>query len=156
MKKQRKQRTERKPDNVGYDGGLFSFIRIFFTDPVEYNKLTQYEKGKHRFMLQRFMSIQYPIRANLLNINKTHAAHIVDCWRVVSSKYTRTPGWIWTKIDKTEKINNIKFEPDDRALAFYLNKYQISMRDYKEALKFNSDLVIKEIQSIEKQFKANG
>jgi hypothetical protein len=158
-KKDPKERKEKKPrvkSSAEYDGTLFSFVKMFFGNNPNYEKLTQYDKGRHRFMIQRFMSIQYPIMANKLNINKTNPAHIVSSWKTVASRYNTTPKWIWTKVEKGEKVNNKKIDIDPEVLKFYLNKYQISKRDFKEALKFNPDQVLNEIQSIEKQIKADG
>lgn len=155
-KKREVKEKVKKPKSAEYDGTLFSFVKILFGDDVAYQKLSQYEKGKHRFMIQRFMSIQYPTLAHKLNINKTNPSHVVDCWKAVAARYTRTPNWVWTKVDRSEKVNDKKIDIDPEALKFYLNKYQISKKDFREALKFSPDLVIKEIESIEKQIKTDG
>lgn len=154
--KDKKERTKKvKKSSGAYDGTLFSFVKIFFTDPATYGGLKQYDKAKNRFMMNRFMSINYPVMANRFNKLGTNAAHVVDCWHLIAQRYTRVPGWIYTKLNKQTKVNNVAFEPDPEALKIYLNKYQISQRDLKLALKFNADAIIKEIEYIEKQIKAN-
>jgi hypothetical protein len=157
-KKERKPKAEKvkkaKSAN-GYDGTLFSFVKIFFTDQQTYNNLKQYDKAKNRFMINRFMSINYPVMAHRLNRMGTNAANVVDSWYMIAQRYTRVPGWIYTKLSKQTKVDNKVYEPDPEALKFYLNKYQTSKRDFKLALKFNAKDVMSEIEHIEKQIKVN-
>jgi hypothetical protein len=155
-KRERKPKTEKvkkAKSTSGYDGTLFSFVKVFFTDSATYNGLKQYDKAKNRFMINRFMSINYPTMAHRLNKLGTNAANVVDSWHMIAERYTRVPGWIYTKLNKQTKVDNKVYEPDPEALKFYLNKYQISQRDYKLALKFNAEAVMKEIEYIEKQIK---
>ena len=93
--------------------------------------------------------------ANRFNLNGTNPANVVDSWHIVAQRYTRVPSWIYTKLDKQTKVNNIKYDPHPDALKIYLNKYQISQRDFREALKFNPDAVMDEIKYIEKQITAD-
>jgi hypothetical protein len=153
--KNKKEKPKKAKSSSGYDGSLFSFIKIFFTESETYDNLKQYDKGKNRFMLNRFMAINFPQMANRFNLNGTNAANVVDSWHIVAQRYTRVPGWIYTKVDKQTKVNNIKYDPDPVALKIYLNKYQISQRDFKDALRFNPDEVMDEIKRIEKQIKAD-
>ncbi len=156
-KKERKQKTEKvkKAKSAGYDGTLFSFVKIFFTDSNTYSQLKRYDKSKNRFMINRFMSINYPTMAQKLNRVGTDAANVVDSWYMIAQRYTRVPGWIYTKLSKQTKVDNKVYDPDPEALKIYLNKYQIGQRDYKLALKFNAEAIMKEIDYIEKQIKAN-
>ena len=39
---------------------LFEFIKVLFEDREQYAELARYDKAKQFFMLNRFMSIQYP------------------------------------------------------------------------------------------------
>jgi hypothetical protein len=150
-----KEKTKKAKSSGSYDGTLFGFIKIFFTDPVVYSNLKQYDKAKNRFMVNRFMAIQYPVIANRLNKLGTSAANVVDSWHIIANRYTRVPTWIYTKLNKQTKVNNTVYEPDPVALQIYLNKYQISHRDFKLALKFKPESIMKEIEYIEKQIKAN-
>jgi hypothetical protein len=156
-KKERKPKAEKvkKAKSAGYDGTLFSFVKIFFTDNATYNNLKRYDKSKNRFMINRFMSINYPVMAQKLNRVGTDAANVVDSWYMIAQRYTRVPGWIYTKLSKQTKVDSKVYDPNPEALKIYLNKYQISQRDYKLALKFNPEAIMKEIDYIEKQIKAN-
>jgi ABC-type nitrate/sulfonate/bicarbonate transport system ATPase subunit len=99
--------------------------------------------------------ILYSVMANKLNKNGTSAANVVDSWYIIAQRYTRVPMWIYTKLNKQTKVNNVSYDPDPAALQIYLNKYQISNRDFKLALKFKPEPIMKEIEYIEKQIKAN-
>jgi hypothetical protein len=93
--------------------------------------------------------------AQKLNRVGTDAANVVDSWYMIAQRYTRVPGWIYTKLSKQTKVDSKVYDPNPEALKIYLNKYQISQRDYKLALKFNPEAIMKEIDYIEKQIKAN-
>jgi hypothetical protein len=151
----KKEKVKKTKGATGFDGTLFSFVKVFFTDSETYDSLKQYDKAKHRFMVNRFMAINYPVMANKLNRIGTNAANVIDSWHMIAQRYTRVPGWIYTKLNKQTKVDNKVYDPDPEALKFYLNKYQISQRDFRLALKFNPDPVMKEIEYIEKQMKAN-
>jgi hypothetical protein len=154
-RKEKKEKPKRAKSSGEYDGTLFGFIKVFFTSPETYNGLKQYDKAKNRFMVNRFMAINYPVMANKLNKTGTVAANVIDSWYMIAQRYTRVPGWIYTKLDKQTKVNNVVYDPDPEALKIYLNKYQIGQRDFKLALKFKPDEVMKEIEYIEKQIKVN-
>ena len=151
----KKERVKKAKGATGHDGTLFSFVKVFFTDSETYESLKQYDKAKHRFMVNRFMAINYPVMANRLNRIGTNAANVIDSWHMIAQRYTRVPGWIYTKLSKQTKVDNKVYEPDPEALKFYLNKYQTSKRDFKLALKFNAEDAMSEIERIEKQIKVN-
>lgn len=130
---------------------LFDFIHIMFNDQKTYDELKNYEKARHQFMVTRFMSIQYPEHASVFNKNGINAAALVDCWQMVARRYKRTPGWIFTRVRKTEKQKEKEYNPNEEVLRKYLELNQIGMREYKEALGFNFDGVKKELKMLEKQ-----
>jgi hypothetical protein len=131
---------------------LFDFIKVFFSLDGQYEELKHYDKGKNRFMLNRFMAIKFPINAQALNRNGTDAGYIVDSWRMVvlNNNFKRTPGWIYTKVRNKEVKDEKVFKPKDETIKFYLDKYKLSMRDYKDCIKFNSKELLNELQKIEK------
>jgi hypothetical protein len=48
---------------------LFDFIKIMFTKPNDYKKITNHNKKRHHFMINRFFAIQYPSNAQFFNKN---------------------------------------------------------------------------------------
>ena len=131
---------------------LFPFIKVFFSKPKEYEKLKSYDKRRHKFMLQRFMSIRYPEAAQAFNINKINSLGVIDSWHKVAIQFKRVPGWIYTRVRKKKKIKEAKvFEPLDSTVKYYMEKNEIGNREYKEALKLNKENILKELRHIENQ-----
>lgn len=135
---------------------LFDFVKVLFSTSDKYDKLTKYQRGKNRFMIQRFMAIQYPETSNLLNWNGSNPTYINDSFRLIAKQYTRPPKWIYTKV-KNVKENKSDFKPKDSTLKFYLNKNECSMRDYNEVLKSpRKDAMLAEIKELEKLLDKHG
>ena len=131
---------------------LFPFIKIFFSKPKEYDKLKSYDKTRNKFMLQRFMAIRYPEAAHAFNINKINSLGVIDSWHKVAVQFKRVPGWIYTRVRKKKKVKHDKvFEPLESTIKYYMEKNEIGNREYKEALKFNKNGILRELQSIENQ-----
>jgi hypothetical protein len=130
---------------------LFEFIKLIFTNPKEYSKLKNIQKGKNFFMLQRFMSIKYPTTAQQLNRNGINGAAVADLWQLVSSRFGRVPGWIYTK---TKKVQTEKeWKPNPEVSTFWMQRHGMNERDLKMAIKFNPEEMKKTFQRIEKQIQ---
>jgi len=78
---------------------LFDFIKVFFNEPKTYEDLTNHQKGRHQFMLNRFFSIQYPVQASNFNKLNTSSYGTAESWHLVALKFKRTPGFIFTKLN---------------------------------------------------------
>ena len=114
---------------------LFEYIRIVFEDPQRYKKIKSHEKSKFFFMLNRYMSITYPMQANMFNIINVDPVAASDYWqRNMSKLFRKMPNWIYVKTakDKTVKKNY----PSDEAIMMYITKKEMSRRDlqYTEKL----------------------
>lgn len=114
---------------------LFDFIKIVFEDPTAYKKISNYEKSKFFFMLNRYMAITYPQPASMFNMMHVDPVSATDYWqRNMSKLFRKMPNWIYVKTakDKTAKKNY----PSDQAITMYLNKKEMSRRDlvYAESL----------------------
>lgn len=134
---------------------LFDLIKIFFGNNPEYDKLKANDKGKNRFMINRFFSIKYPLVAHRLNLNGTDPVHVVDCWHLVAAQSSRTPTWMYTKTKKAKDKSENKFEPSEDTILYYLRKHRLSMADYKECLKFNSVELLDELKKLEEAVSGN-
>lgn len=130
---------------------LFDYIKVLFGRDQQWNKLKGYDKSKNSFMTNRFMSIKFPIQANLFNSLKIDPAGQAEAWRLVSSKFNRVPGFIYTKVKKSAKQKAKEWNPNPKALELYMKFNEIGEREYKEALKHNPSLVQNSIDTLEKQ-----
>jgi len=130
---------------------LFDYIKVLFGKDQHWDKLSNYDKSKNSFMTNRFMSIKFPIQANLFNSLKIDPVGQAEAWRLVSSKFNRVPGFIYTKVKKTQKQKEKEWAPNPKALEFYMKLNEIGEREYREALKYNPSLIQSSIDILEKQ-----
>ena len=130
---------------------LFDYIKVLFGKDEHWDKVTNYDKSKNSFMTNRFMSIKFPIQANLFNSLKIDPVGQAEAWRLVSSKFNRVPGFIYTKVKKSAKQKAKEWNPNPKALELYMKFNEIGEREYKEALKYNPSEVQSSIDKLEKQ-----
>ena len=130
---------------------LFDYIKILFGKDKDWDKVSNYDKSKNSFMTNRFMSIKFPIQANLFNTLKIDPVGQAEAWRLVSSKFNRVPGFIYTKVKKSAKQKAKEWNPNPKALELYMKYNEIGEREYKEALKYNQSLIQASIDTLEKQ-----
>jgi hypothetical protein len=109
---------------------LFDLVRIMFTNPKKYTELKNSDKAKNHFMIQRFMSINYPAQAQQLNRNGINGIGVIDTWQFITSRFKRVPGWIYTKTKKTKKQQAKEFTYSSELVDLYLSKNEISRRDF--------------------------
>lgn len=147
--KERKEKFTKQQSVDDYDK-LFNLIKIFFGNNPKYKNVSDYQKKKHKFIIQRFMSIKYPDTAQRFNVNKINPVAVVNLWRIVASKYNRTPVWIFTKTKKAPEASTKSFVPSEDTVNFYLRYHKISKRDLNDAMKFNKEKILNELEAIEK------
>ena len=128
---------------------LFDYIKVLFGRDLQWNKLKGYDKSKNSFMTNRFMSIKFPIQANMFNALKIDPVGQAEAWRMVASKFNRVPGFIYTKT-KASKKSKI-WDPNPKALELYLKINEIGERDFKEAMKHQPSELKNAIKILEKQ-----
>jgi hypothetical protein len=135
---------------------LFDFIKIMFTKKEHYSKLKQISKKRHHFMVNRFMSIQYPSTAQLFNFNGINGASVIDCWQLVTSRFNKVPGWIYTKTKSSKKNTKEKYQPSEDALRIYMDKNEIGKREIEEMKEFCKDQLYSDLKHLENQMKVYG
>jgi S-layer protein (TIGR01564 family) len=128
---------------------LFDLVKIMFTNSSEYKKLKNVDKGRHSFLINRFFSIKYPSTAQSLNFGGVNGIVLVDLWQMVAMKYSKVPGWIYTKTKKTEKEK--EWYPDKEIAQIYMNRHQLTEKDLKDMIKFNPEETKKIFDKLKKQ-----
>lgn len=128
---------------------LFDYIKLIFGSDEHWDKVSNYDKTKNSFLLNRFMGIKFPIQANLFNMLKTDPVGQAEAWRMVASKFNRVPGFIYTKVKKQETTK--AWVPNHEAVAIYMKLNQIGEREFNEAVVFNIEEVKTAINIIETQ-----
>lgn len=125
---------------------LFDILKSF-TNPTEWAKVKNSEKSKNLFMINRIMSIKYPLQANAFNHTKIDPAKTVDWWkRWIAGNYKTTPTFIFTSTGKKNK--SVKKEIPEEVLRFICEKYEVSLRDLKHLKGFYPEEFQKYCESV--------
>ena len=91
-------------------------------------------------MVNRIMSIQFPIQANQFNKLKVTPPPVVDWWRdTLSHRFSKPPVWIYTKTKKVEKQEEAQIKESPEVEAFIRDKYKVTRRDLLQIKEFYPD-----------------
>ena len=131
---------------------LFDFVDTLFGRPAVYAELKDHEKQRHFFMVNRFMSMQHPLPAGAFNHIRIPQARVMDFWQAqMSSSYTRTPKWMYTKTKKSDKPAEKKSKlPSDEAVSQYLMRTGFTRRHLSDAVATFGDSAYDPIRRLEK------
>ena len=130
---------------------LFDYINVIFSaNNAKWEEISELDMARNAFMLNRLMSIKFPIQAQMLNIMKISPVGQAQTWRNIAKQFKRTPGFIYTKTknmssDKTKKLN-------EDAVAVYMKFNEIGETEFKDAYRFNPDAVEEALEVIEKTY----
>jgi len=136
---------------------LFDIVKSIFKNDKEWGKVSRNDKVKNFFMINRIMSIEFPIQANQFNHTKISPRPVVDWWHGTLSKhYTRSPQWIFTKTKKNEakEKKTDDFQIDEDTEKFIMNKFELSRRELSELKKFYPEKYKEWTKSIQDQLKS--
>lgn len=130
---------------------LFDYINVIFSaNNAKWEEVSELDMARNAFMLNRLMSIKFPIQAQMLNIMKISPVGQAQTWRNIAKQFKRTPGFIYTKtknmsLDKTKKLN-------EDAVAMYMKFNEIGETEFKDAYRFNPDAIEEALEVIEKTY----
>lgn len=130
---------------------LFDFIKILFTKPEVYKNISNRNKKRHHFMINRFFAIKYPANAQLFNVNGINGTSVVDSWSLVASRFRSVPGWIYTKTKKPKKVATKKSEyiPKDSTIKLFMQKHEIGKREFNELEQFAKEELYASLKKLE-------
>jgi hypothetical protein len=130
---------------------LFDFVKVIFTDPKKYSTLRNSDKAKNFFMVNRFFAIKYPTTAQALNRVGINGWAVMDLWQIVASRFSKVPGWIYTKTKKvaSEKV----WKPNPEVASIWMQRHGVGERELKEAIRFYPEEMKKTFSSLEKQIQ---
>ena len=118
---------------------LFDVIKnIFSQDQKKWTQISKNDKSRNFFMINRIMAIQFPHIANKFNKIKINPDATIDWWRKnLSSRYTKTPTWIYTKtVKKENKIKKDSLASWENIELFVRDRYNVSKRDLSDLRRF--------------------
>jgi hypothetical protein len=132
---------------------LFDLMKQIFDRNSKWDSIKTYDKSKNFFMVNRFMSINFPMQANLFNNRHINSSSAVDSWKdVLNRLFTKPPSWMYTKTKKKDQHGSKK-HPDKATVQEWMKLNKLSKKDFDSMLEIMEDEVIKEILNFEKILK---
>lgn len=126
---------------------LFDLTKILFDRNSDWSKVSMKDKSSHFFMVNRFMSINFPMQANILNRKQINPVVGMDIWRSTMTRlYTKPPFWIYTKTNKKKKKTA---SLSDFEITRWMRLMGVSKKDIDFAMELFSNEIEKEIRSLE-------
>lgn len=128
---------------------------VFSKNQTEWKKIKDTDKARNFFMLNRFMSIKYPVQASILSHYKINAVSVSDYWhRTMNTLYSSTPGWIYAKTKKKADVEKKLDLPSNEMIKWYCEKNEITRKDFDQNVKFFGEKFVSELKSLEKILKS--
>jgi len=132
---------------------LFDLTKQLFDRSSKWENVKPYEKSKNFFMVNRFMSINFPMQANLFNNRHITPSSAVDSWRdVLNRLFTKPPSWMYTKTKKFPSPGGKK-QPDKETVQEWMKINKASKRDLESLMALIDEETMKEIGGFEKMLK---
>ncbi len=137
---------------------LFDYMKLVFSkNEKEWKELKDTDKARNFFMLNRFMSIQYPFQAAYLSHYKIDPVAVSDYWhKTMSSRYSSAPGWIYAKTVKKKDQEKKLDLPSTEMMRWYCEKHEISRKEFDQHVQYFGDAFLKEVKDLEKILKSQG
>ena len=136
---------------------LFDIIKKIFDRNSKWDAIKTYDKSKNFFMINRFMSINFPMQANMFNNRHIVSSSAVDSWKdVLNRLFTKPPSWMYTKTKKKEgkEEKKIDFSDYEEAESFIMKRFEISKREISDLKKFYPQKYESWIKEISTQLKS--
>lgn len=136
---------------------LFDVIKTIFKKKKDWEEVGKNDKVRNFFMINRIMSIQWPVQANQFNHTKVSPAPVVDWWHgTMSNYYSKSPSWIFTKTKKKEgkETKKIDFSEYEEAEAFVMKRFEVSKREISDLKKFYPQKYESWIKEVASQIKS--
>jgi hypothetical protein len=117
---------------------LFDIVKLIFNNKEkEWKSVSKIDKSRNFFMINRIMSIQFPVQANQFNKLKIVPAPVVDWWhQTLSARFSKPPVWLYTKTKKPEVVKGGDLKTSELIESFIRDKYSISKRDMENIKNF--------------------
>jgi hypothetical protein len=136
---------------------LFDVIKTIFKKKKDWEEVGKNDKVRNFFMIQRIMSIQFPIQANQFNHVKINPRPVVDWWHgTMSNHFSKTPPWIFTKTKKKEgkEEKKIDFSDFEETEKFIMKKFEVSKRELRELKQYYPEKYFSWVKELDSQIKS--
>lgn len=137
---------------------LFDYTKLMFTaNEKQWQEVKSPDKNRNFFMMNRFLSIKYPMQVSVLSHFRINSAAVADYWHSTLKKlYSSQPNWIYAKTKKKAVEDKKKNLPSEAMVKWYCSKHEMSRSEYEDSIKFFGDDFLGEIRDLEKILKSQG
>lgn len=137
---------------------LFDFIKILFSKGPEWDKLSDQDKSRNFFMVNRYMSIKFPVQAAHLSHMRINTVEVLNYWhRNLIKTHSNVPGWVYAKTKKKESAEKASsYSPSEDMISWYCQRNEISRKDFDRTIKLFGSTFLDELKSMEKILKSQG
>ena len=134
---------------------IFEITKVIFEQPNRWVEVSNLDKKRYFFILNRRFSIAHPLQAQALQHLKIDPVEVMDFWfRFLSKKYDKTPFWMYIKgVKKQEEEKQKKISVSKEAMKEYMRLNRLDSKTMEAALEFGGEEFIKELKIFEKSIK---
>lgn len=136
---------------------LFDIINAIFMDRNFVETQTDETLRQNSFMINRRMSIQYPLQAQIFNNAKVNTPDMVKFWSLYLFNGKFPPKWVYTAgaTKSQEKKTSANADIPTVVKRAYCDKHFISMNDLDFAKELFPGDYIQDMKDFEEFYKAN-
>ena len=137
---------------------MYDFTHIvdfIFKNKEDYKKLSDEDKDKFFFIINRKFARAYPQHSQFFNKKDINKASAMDLWYYyfIKKRVQGIPSWYWTKKSQVKKESTIKYSANE--VDFLINFYDINEDDIKYLIKYHPNEIDEEVKKYRK-FNKNG
>lgn len=131
---------------------MFDFTHIvdfIFKKQSEYKRLSNEDKEKFFFIINRKLARKFPIHAQFFNKKNIDKSNALDIWYYffVKKGTNGIPTWYWGNKKKKEKENEL-IKKDD--ILLLCNFYNLKENDINFLIKYYPEYILEETKKIKK------
>jgi hypothetical protein len=133
----------------------FDILNNMFINWKEFDSYTSTVFEQNFFMLNRTLSIKYPMQAayfNKMNINQKETVKFWKYFLNAKEGTGRVPQFVYTKGAKrtTDEDISENSKPDPKAVIEYCKRYNLSKHDFEDMMSFFRNDTIEDLKRFEK------
>ena len=120
---------------------LIDVVNAMFKDRKKWINITDDDKVKFFFIINRYMSKKYPDKSQLLNNKLINSVSAMDTWFIFASSIPY-PKWFWSKSTSSK----VKPDISDDEIFHLSNEYNIKKEDVEMIIRLYPDLIKDEVK----------
>ena len=134
---------------------LFELTKIIF-ETKNWKDVTKYDKKKYFFIINRMFSCNFPMQAHVLQHKDINPESVMDFFFFfLSSKYDKTPFWMYVKGTKKQKEAKEKLTIKTETIKEYCKFFNVERKTIMDAIDIFGDKMLNELKTFEKNILKN-